>query len=91
MMFEQFLKKYIKLSRDLNYYFGIILLCFGTLSIVAYLLFDAFEPSSFLTTFILVSWGFVLLWKSDNELRFKKAQAKIAELEEEIANLQKII
>ena len=91
MVFEQFLRKYINLSRDLNYYCGIILLCLGTLSIIAYLLFDAFEPSSFLTTFILVSWGFVLLWKSDNELRFKKAQEKIAALEAEITNLHKII
>jgi len=90
-MLDELFRRHFNLSRDINYYCGIILLVLGTLSIIAYLLFDSFEPSSFLATFILISWGFVLLWKSDNDLRFQKAQEKITQLEDEISNLQKII
>ena len=73
--------------RDNNYYWGMFLLVAGILSLGLYLafdlmgIFDAFEPLSFLVTFLICSWGFVLLWKSDNDLRFKIAQQKIEELE----------
>ena len=48
---------------------------------VAYLVMDAYEPLAFLVTFLICGWGFVLIWKSDNDLRFKMAQMKIEELE----------
>ena len=78
-------------DRDNNYYFGLSLLIISILTIVVYLIFDLFEPLSFLITFLICGWGFVLLWKSDNELRFTKAQAKLAALEAEIAFLRRLI
>jgi hypothetical protein len=78
-------------SRDNNYYWGIFLLILGILSLGLYLLFDlmgifdAFQPISFLITFLICCWGFVLVWKSDNDLRFKRAQQKIEELESKLA------
>lgn len=77
--------------RDNNYYWGIFLLVLGILSLGVYLMFDlmgifdAFQPLSFLITFLISSWGFVLLWKSDNDLRFRRAQQKIDELESKLA------
>lgn len=70
-----------KLTRDSNYYFGLLLLQLAIISLVAYLVLDAYEPLAFLITFLISSWGFVLLWKSDNDLRFQLAQSKITELE----------
>jgi hypothetical protein len=80
-----------RFDRDNNYYFGLTLLVLGILSLGVYLLFDllgifdAFEPVSFLITFLIGGWGFVLLWKSDNDYRFKQAQKKILELEQRLA------
>lgn len=81
-----YFKKWFKWekTRDNNYYFGLILIKLGILSIVFYLIFDAYEPMSFLITFLLCGWGFVLLWKSDNDLRFKMVQKQIIALEDEI-------
>lgn len=80
---REFLKKYFRmeLNRDNNYYSGLILLQLAILSLVAYLLLDAYEPLAFLITFLICGWGFVLLWKSDNDLRFQLAQTRIEELE----------
>lgn len=80
---REFAKKYLKLelTRDNNYYSGLILLQLAILSLVAYLLLDAYEPLAFLITFLICGWGFVLLWKSDNDLRFQLAQTRIEELE----------
>lgn len=80
---KELLYKYFgwEFSRDNNYYFGLILLQLGISSIVFYLVFDAFEPLSFLITFLVCGWGFVLLWKSDNDYRFQQAAAKLSELE----------
>lgn len=82
------LKKWLlmKRTRDNNYYFGMVLLQLGIVSIVFYLILDAYEPLSFLITFLVSGWGFVLLWKSDNDLRFKMAEDKISSLEEELSN-----
>jgi hypothetical protein len=77
--------------RDTNYYGGLFLLQLGILTIVWYLIFDEFEPVAFLITFLLIVWGFVLLWKSDNDLRFKLAQQHIVELEEELSYLKRLI
>ncbi len=80
-----------RFERDNNYYFGLILLVLGILSLALYLvvdllgIFDAFEPVSFLITFLISGWGFILLWKSDNDYRFKQAQQKITELEQRLA------
>ncbi len=78
-------------ERDNNYYFGLILLILSILSIVVYLIYDAFEPEAFLITFLLCGWGFVLLWKSDNDYRFAITQAKLEELEQEIRETQQYI
>jgi hypothetical protein len=81
-MFEWLNKKFnFKFSRDNNYYFGLILLQLAILSLIAYLILDAYEPLAFLITFLICGWGFVLLWKSDNDLRFQLAQKRIEELE----------
>ena len=71
----------LDLTRDNNYYWGLFLLQLAILSLVAYLVMDAYEPLAFLITFLICGWGFVLLWKSDNDLRFKLAQMKIEQLE----------
>ena len=71
----------LNLDRDNNYYFGLTLLLVSILSIFWYLKFDLFEPLSFLITFLISGWGFVLLWKSDNDLRFEMAKNRIDELE----------
>ncbi len=83
---KELIKKWIKWqpTRDNNYYFGLSLLQIGILSIFCYLLLDAFEPLAFLITFLVCGWGFVLLWKSDNDLRFKQSQARIEQLEREL-------
>lgn len=73
-----------KPARDNNYYCGILLLMIGILTIVVYLLIDGFEPLAFLITFLICGWGFVLLWKSDNDFRFKQTEQRIKELETEL-------
>jgi hypothetical protein len=78
------IKRYFKLKRDNNYYFGLILLEIGIATIFWYLFFDAFEAWAFLVTFALCGWGFVLLWKSDNDYRFQIAKYKILQLENEV-------
>jgi hypothetical protein len=78
-------------ERDINYYGGLLLLQLGTLTIAWYLIFDRFEPVAFLITFLFVAWGFVLLWKSDNDLRFRLAQQRIIELEEDLSYLKRLI
>ena len=81
-----FLEKLFKCKpeRDNNYYCGMLLLVAGILTIVIYLLIDGFEPLAFLITFLISGWGLVLLWKSDNDLRFKMAEQRIKELETEL-------
>jgi hypothetical protein len=78
------IKRYFKLKRDNNYYLGLILLEIGIATIFCYLFLDAFEAWAFLITFALCGWGFVLLWKSDNDYRFQIAKYKILQLENEI-------
>jgi len=78
-------------ERDNNYYFGLVLLILSIVSIAFYLIYDAFEPVSFLITFLLCGWGFVLLWKSDNDYRFAITQAKLEELEQEIYETRQYI
>lgn len=82
----ELIKKWIKWqpTRDNNYYFGLFLLQIGILSIFWYLKFDAFEPLAFLITFLICGWGFVLLWKSDNDLRFKESLTRLDQLEREL-------
>ena len=63
-------------DRDNNYYLGLSLLIISILTIVVYLIFDLFEPLSFLITFLICGWGFVLLWKSDQELRFEESPSQ---------------
>ncbi|MCL6591237.1 MAG: hypothetical protein K6U80_14950 [Firmicutes bacterium] len=84
--------------RDLNYYLGLLLLTAGILSLGVYLLLDKtglynafFNPLSFLITFLICAWGFVLLWKSDNDYRFRLAENKIKELEDELSFLRKLM
>lgn len=85
---QKWLKRYFR--RDNNYYWGLFLLFIGILSLGLYLafdlmgIFDAFQPLSFLITFLVCGWGFVLLWKSDNDFRFQQAQQKITELENKL-------
>ncbi|MGE5581109.1 MAG: hypothetical protein ACM3X9_01075 [Bacillota bacterium] len=84
----EWVKKWLKLelTRDNNYYFGLTLLHLGIISLVVYLLLDAYEPLAFLITFLISGWGFILLWKSDNDLRFKMARERIEELEKHLAH-----
>ncbi|HEX7714839.1 MAG TPA: hypothetical protein VF531_12565 [Bacillota bacterium] len=95
-MAEFFLKLFKSPGRDNNYYLGLFLLLLGILSLGVYMLvdflgiFNGFEPVSFLITFLISGWGFVLLWKSDTDYRFHQAEEKITELEAEIAYLKKM-
>jgi Flp pilus assembly protein TadB len=81
---KEFISKILKIqfNRDNNYYSGLFLMVLGIASIFWYLKFDLFEPLAFLITFLVIGWGFVLVWKSDNDLRFQQAQQQINELEE---------
>ncbi len=83
---RELINKWIKWkpTRDNNYYFGLFLLQVSIFSIFWYLKFDLFEPLSFLITFLICGWGFVLLWKSDNDLRFNQYQARIDQLERKL-------
>ena len=83
---NDFIQKWLKWrpTRDYNYYWGLGLLLVGIASIFGYLKFDAFEPLAFLITFLISSWGFVLLWKSDNDLRFSLVQKQIKKLHREV-------
>jgi hypothetical protein len=78
------IKRYFKLKRDNNYYLGLFLMELGIATIFWYLFFDAFEAWAFMITFLLCGWGFVLLWKSDNDYRFQIAKYKIIQLENEM-------
>jgi hypothetical protein len=84
----EFIRRLFKLKRDNNYYFGLILLEVGIATIFLYLFFDAFEPMAFFVTTAIGGWGFVLLWKSDNDYRFQIAKYKIVQLETAIQNSQ---
>lgn len=86
---NELIKKFF--PRDNNYYLGLTLLSLAIVSLFIYLWLDAFQPLSFLITFLVCGWGFVLLWKSDNDLRFTEARMKIRELEEELALIKKLI
>ncbi|HYH04174.1 MAG TPA: hypothetical protein VEC37_13875, partial [Bacillota bacterium] len=80
----ELLRRCFKWKRDNNYYFGLLLLQVGIGSIAWYLIFDAFEPAAFLVTFAICGWGFVLLWKSDNDYRFQLVQQNMVKLAEEL-------
>jgi predicted membrane protein len=84
----EFIRRCFNLKRDNNYYFGLLLLKIGIATIFVYLLFDAFELMAFFVTAAISGWGFVLLWKSDNDYRFQIAKDKIVQLENEIQKSQ---
>jgi len=71
----------LELKRDTNYYFGLTLLTVAILSIVWAIWRDAFEPVDFLVYFLIYSWGYVLILKSDFELRIGNLERVITDLE----------
>ncbi len=78
-----------KLSRDTNYYFGLLLLVVASASIVWAFFNDGFDPEDYLVYFLIYAWGFTLLLKSDSEFRLQRLEKKINSMEsglEEIEN-----
>lgn len=71
----------IELKRDTNYYFGLTLLSISILCIVWAIVKDAFEPKDFLVYFLIYSWGYVLILKSDSELRIGNLEQRVRSLE----------
>lgn len=71
----------IELKRDTNYYFGLTLLSVAVLCIGWAIVRDAFEPKDFLVYFLIYSWGYVLVLKSDSELRIGNLEQRVRSLE----------
>lgn len=80
------LSKYFS-KRDNNYYCGLLLLALSVISLLVWLLSDAYEPLSVLITFLLSFFGFSLLWKSDNDYRFKLLDQELRELYDSTARV----
>lgn len=74
----------IELKRDTNYYFGLTLLSVAVLCIGWAIIKDAFEPKDFLVYFLIYSWGYVLILKSDSELRIGSLEQRIKGLEKQL-------
>lgn len=78
----------LNLDRDTNYYFGMTLFVLASLSILWAILRDAFDPKDFLIYFLVYAWGYVLVLKSDFELRAGRMEAALVRLEEQLAQLE---
>lgn len=78
----------IELKRDTNYYFGLSLLAAAILCIVWAIWRDAFEPINFLVYFLIYSWGYVLVLKSDSDLRIGNLERAVTALEAKLTSLE---
>lgn len=76
-----------KFTRDTNYYFGLTLLIIASLSIIWAVVRDAFDVRDFLAYFLVYMWGYVLLLKSDFELRVHRLEHALDEAEKRIEAL----
>lgn len=79
----------LELNRDTNYYFGLTLLCIASLSILWAVLRDAFDPKDFLIYFLVYMWGYVMLLKSDFDLRVTRLESSLKQANEKIDVLEK--
>jgi len=70
----------IKLKHETGYYWGLALMLSSCLSLVWALWRDAFRPEVFLAGLITFSWGYMLLWRHDVNLRFGALEGEIAAL-----------
>lgn len=77
----------IELNRDTNYYFGLALLVVASLSILWAVFRDAFDAKDFLVYFLIYMWGYVLLLKSDFDLRVSGMEKAIVDMETKIQEL----
>lgn len=82
------MKFHLKLERDGNYYFGLILLVVASASIIWAFFFDGFEPKDFLAYFLVYAWGFTLLLKSDSEYRLKRLEETVTVLQDRLDRLE---
>lgn len=71
-------------KRDTAYYFGLFFLLLSSGSLILCILKDNFQLIDYLVFLLFFSWGFALLWKSDNAVHF-------AFLEGEIENMRNMI
>lgn len=77
-----------KLSRDTNYYFGLLLLVVASASIVWAFFNDGFDPEDYLVYFLIYAWGFTLLLKSDSEFRLQRLEKKINSMESSLEEIE---
>lgn len=83
------MRRILKLSRDSNYYFGLLLLVGASLSLIWAIWRDAFEPENFLVYFLIYGWGYLLLLKSDVEYRFGRLEQEMTRILSRIDSLEK--
>ena len=77
----------LDLKRDTNYYFGLALFIAASLTIVWSIYRDAFNPKDFLVYFLIYSWGYVMLLKSDFELRVSRLEEELVKTQERLEAL----
>lgn len=77
-----------EINRDTNYYFGMALFVLASLSILWAIVRDAFDPKDFLIYFLVYAWGYVLVLKSDFELRTGQMEKALIKVEERLARLE---
>lgn len=70
----------IKLKHESGYYWGLGLMLASCLSLGWALWRDAFRPEVFLAGLVAFSWGYMLLWRHDVNLRFTALEAEITAL-----------
>jgi hypothetical protein len=86
---EEKLSFRVQLKRDTNYYFGLALFIAASLTIVWAIYKDAFDPKDFLVYFLIYSWGYVILLKSDYELRVSRLEKEILHTKDRLDQLTK--
>lgn len=77
-----------KLSRDTNYYFGLLLLIMASASIIWAFFNDGFDPEDYLVYFLIYAWGSTLLLKSDSEFRLQRLEKKITSIESSLEEIE---
>lgn len=70
----------IELKHESGYYWGLGLLLASCLSLGWALWRDAFTPEVFLAGLVAFSWGYLMLWRHDVNIRFAACAAEAAEL-----------
>ncbi|HEY8345307.1 MAG TPA: hypothetical protein VIL66_08995 [Bacillota bacterium] len=74
-------------DRDTNYYFGLVMLIGASLTLVWAIWREAFDPGDFLVYFLIYGCGYILLFRSDTELRLKKLEEEVTRIADRVKEL----